>query len=87
MANKCGHVLCMNCVKNFLLPPKKETIKEDMPIMCFVCDIPAAIVSPELHAASDKTLPVGLVALRSEGTGFSAKGTNTVQKSNVEFQC
>lgn len=81
MATKCGHVLCMSCVKQFMLPKKVE---EDTPVMCFVCDMPAGVV---LVGSEGDKLPVGLVALKSEGTGFSAKGGNTVGKTSVGFQC
>lgn len=84
LATKCGHVLCMSCVKQFMLPARKDKVKEDTPVMCYVCDVPAAVVLAE--SEGDK-LPAGLVALKSEGTGFSAKGGNTVGKTSVGFQC
>ncbi|KAL3959089.1 hypothetical protein ACCO45_007251 [Purpureocillium lilacinum] len=42
MTEQCGHVLCMSCVKKFLLPSKKGSKAEDdeSPIMCYVCDTP-----------------------------------------------
>lgn len=85
-ASKCGHVLCRKCVDQFLIKPTKDNPgPDDMPIMCFVCDIPVALVP--FGAEKTKELPVGLVIIKSEGTGFSAKGANTVERSSTMFQC
>lgn len=89
MAKGCGHVLCQKCVHQFLIPSKKD--KKGHPedagaiINCFVCDKPIAVDSADESAKH--RLPVGLVALKSEGTGFSARGTSTVEKSITSFQC
>lgn len=74
---------------------KKATAKEETDgpveeeigaiIHCFVCDKPIAATSGD--ESSKHRLPVGLVALKSEGTGFSARGTSTVEKSTTSFQC
>lgn len=89
MAKGCGHVLCQKCVHQFLIPPKKDGkgSSEDAGaiINCFVCDKPIAVESA--GEGSKHRLPVGLVALKSEGTGFSARGTSTVEKSITSFQC
>lgn len=90
MAKGCGHVLCQKCLQQFLIPSKKDTKgspEEDggAIINCFVCDKPIAVDSAD--ESSKHRLPVGLVALRSEGTGFSARGTSTVEKSITSFQC
>ncbi|OAA54426.1 zinc finger containing protein [Cordyceps fumosorosea ARSEF 2679] len=88
MAVKCGHVLCLNCVKQFVKPPSKQPAKgatTDVPAACFVCDTPLAWLAD--GPASGSTLPSGMIALKSEGTGFSARGGNTVERTNVAFQC
>ena len=81
---KCGHVLCMNCIKQFMMPSKQAPTDSEIPITCFVCDMPVALSSDK---GSNSTLPRGMISLKSEGTGFSARGANTVAKSNVAFQC
>lgn len=88
LARRCGHVLCNKCVQQFLVPSRKQQQKEegDPIIACYVCDEPVAM-SSSLHAESSSSLPTGLVALKSEGTGFSARGSNTVAKSGTAFQC
>lgn len=87
MTKRCGHVLCQKCVNQFLLPSgKQQASKEDAIISCYSCDEPVAVKSS--HGEDSKgSLPSGLVALKSEGTGFSARGTSTVEKSSVAFQC
>ncbi|ETR97030.1 hypothetical protein M419DRAFT_39739 [Trichoderma reesei RUT C-30] len=92
MAEKCGHVLCFSCVKQFLLPSEKAqaAAKEEAAshIACFVCSAPVAVTSKPVKVSSPKDpLPTGLVRLKSEGTGFSARGSRTVEKSSVAFQC
>lgn len=90
MAEKCGHVLCLNCVKKFVLPSGKQQAKEEdeAPIACFVCSTPVAVTTKHGKSSSSKdALPTGLVKLKSEGTGFSARGSRTVEKSSVAFQC
>ncbi|KAL7787030.1 hypothetical protein V8C37DRAFT_391201 [Trichoderma ceciliae] len=89
MAEKCGHVLCFNCVKQFLLPSHKLPAQETEPhIACFVCSTPIAVTAKPSKVSSGKdSLPIGLVKLKSEGTGFSARGSRTVEKTSVAFQC
>ena len=84
MAKKCGHVLCQKCVKQFMIPSGKNKAVDDI-IGCFVCEEPVAVSSSERDVGSG--LPTGLVALRSEGTGFSSKGSSTVGKTGLAFQC
>ncbi|KAF5005644.1 hypothetical protein FDECE_7921 [Fusarium decemcellulare] len=87
MARQCGHVLCHNCVKQFMIPStKKSSSEDDPPLTCYVCDVPLTSKSQKQDAAQGPSIP-GLVALRSEGTGFSARGANTVERSSVAFQC
>ncbi|KAL7808433.1 hypothetical protein V8C26DRAFT_297885 [Trichoderma gracile] len=93
MAEKCGHVLCFSCVKQFLLPSAKAqaaNAEEEAAshIACFVCSAPVAVTSKPVKVSSPKDpLPTGLIRLKSEGTGFSARGSRTVEKSSVAFQC
>ncbi|KND92641.1 Nitric oxide synthase-interacting protein [Tolypocladium ophioglossoides CBS 100239] len=88
MTEQCGHVLCMSCVKKFLIPPSKSSTAEaEAPMMCYVCDTPVEPKSSKKTTGSNSSLPPGLVMLKSEGTGFSARGSSTVEKSGVAFQC
>ncbi|UNI19682.1 hypothetical protein JDV02_005854 [Purpureocillium takamizusanense] len=88
MTEQCGHVLCMSCVKKFLIPPKKTSKQEgeEAPIMCYVCDT-LVTGKASKHRESSAALPPGLIALKSEGTGFSARGANVVAKLGEAFQC
>ncbi|KAM0303540.1 hypothetical protein HYE67_003614 [Fusarium culmorum] len=88
LAKQCGHVLCHSCVKQFMIPPsKKASSEDDPPLTCYVCDVPLTSKSQKQDTASGSSIPPGLVALQSEGTGFSAHGGNTVERSSVAFQC
>ncbi|RDA87510.1 hypothetical protein CP532_1609 [Ophiocordyceps camponoti-leonardi (nom. inval.)] len=86
MTERCGHVFCMSCVKMLILPAAKSTSKSETPAACFVCEAPIASGSAK-KTSSVSLLPPGLVALKSQGTGFSARGSNTVVKSSTAFQC
>ncbi|KAG8415154.1 hypothetical protein J3458_009028 [Metarhizium acridum] len=86
MAQQCGHVLCLSCVKKFLIPASKEVSAQEVRLMCYVCETPIVGKSAK-HEPSTGKLPAGLVLLKSEGTGFSARGSNTVERSGVAFQC
>lgn len=87
MAKQCGHVLCHSCVKKFMIPSGKKASPEDeLPVTCYVCDVPLTPKPQKRDAAKADSVP-GLVALRSEGTGFSARGTSTVERSGIAFQC
>lgn len=86
MGMKCGHVLCLSCIKQFMAPLKQPVKEEnEKPVMCFVCDTVLAFAA-DLGAAKT-ALPSGMIALKSEGTGFSARGGSTVERTNVAFQC
>ncbi|KAF7534365.1 hypothetical protein G7Z17_g13373 [Cylindrodendrum hubeiense] len=87
MAKQCGHVLCHSCVKKFMIPSgKKVSLEDEPPVACYVCDVPLTSKPQKRDAAKSDSVP-GLVALQSEGTGFSARGTSTVERSGVAFQC
>ncbi|KAK4135291.1 ENOS interacting protein [Trichocladium antarcticum] len=78
MAKPCGHVLCKNCVDQFMKPPGADSVR------CFVCD--ADLTERKAKGNKEKIRP-GLVELRREGTGFSAGGNNQVKKDSVMFRC
>ncbi|KAF4989160.1 hypothetical protein FGRMN_9303 [Fusarium graminum] len=87
MAKQCGHVMCHNCIKQFMIPPSKKPSSEDAPpLTCYVCDVPLTFNSQKQDSTASSSTP-GLIALQSEGTGFSAHGGNTVERSSVAFQC
>lgn len=87
MARQCGHVVCLNCVKKILVPSKgNKKSQEEEPVLCYVCDVPTSTKNTA-QGQDGLGLPSGMVQLKSEGTGFSAHGSNTVEKSGVGFQC
>ncbi|KAF5624034.1 RING finger domain protein [Fusarium sp. NRRL 52700] len=87
MTRECGHVLCHSCAKQFMIPSSKATSSEDaQTLTCYVCDVPLASKSHKTDTAIGSSIS-GLIALQSEGTGFSAHGGNTVERSSVAFQC
>ena len=85
MAEKCGHVLCRSCVTKFMSPSKAKT--ETEPQACFVCDQALTSKAKADRQIGAKREFTGLIQLRSDGTGFSARGANTVQKQGIAFQC
>ncbi|KAI4592585.1 hypothetical protein KJ359_011036 [Pestalotiopsis sp. 9143b] len=93
LAKPCGHVTCRNCVDKFMRPSRHHDPHADefdpMGMRCYVCE--ADLVdrpSQDKSKKKDKEkIRPGLVELRSEGTGFSAGGSNQVQKVGVAFQC
>ena len=87
MAKKCGHVLCFSCVKQFLLPSRKKSNADDHLIACYVCNAPIKSTPSSAVLDSTDALPSGLVALKSEGTGFSARGNGQVKRTDVAFKC
>ncbi|KAH6661656.1 RING finger domain-containing protein [Plectosphaerella plurivora] len=86
MAIKCGHVLCRSCIVKLVVPAKAASKQE--PQTCFVCDEILATGDDKSGAERPRAGEFhGLIELRSEGTGFSARGGNTIQKQGVAFQC
>lgn len=96
LAKPCGHVLCKACAAQFMKPsghvdPHAEPGDAGDPnaIRCYVCDEDVTERPAKKNSEKkdhDKIRP-GLVELKSDGTGFSAGGTNQVKKSGTAFQC
>lgn len=96
MAKPCGHVLCKACAAQFMIPsgkvdPHASSEDADGPnsVRCYTCD--TDVTERPSKKSSDKKekekIRPGIVELKSEGTGFSAGGTNEVKKSGTAFQC
>ncbi|PHH73455.1 hypothetical protein CDD83_4748 [Cordyceps sp. RAO-2017] len=85
MAEQCGHVFCMPCIKLLAKSTLDFVTSAKTPTTCFVCDTPLAPIT--FWDLAGALLSPGLVTLRSEGTGFSARGSNTVIKASTAFQC
>lgn len=96
LAKPCGHVLCKACAAQFMIPSGKgdpHASSEDAAgpdsVRCYTCD--ADVTERPSKKSSDKKekdkIRPGIVELKSEGTGFSAGGTNEVKKSGTAFQC
>lgn len=89
LAKPCGHVLCKNCVSKFMTAsgvhdPHAPEVDQNQ-VLCYVCE--ADITErPESKASKGKVSP-GLVEIKSDGTGFSGAGSNTVERTGVAFQC
>ncbi|PHH72650.1 hypothetical protein CDD82_5865 [Ophiocordyceps australis] len=88
MLQPCGHVLCMSCANQFLIAfnSRPSDSEPETPILCYVCDTPVSRKGSKTNNGSG-SLPSGFIPLRSEGTGFSARGASTVRKSGIAFQC
>lgn len=97
LTNPCGHVLCKSCVDKFMTPgkvadphaPEQEAGK----VRCYVCETDlteargkTAKAEREERDEREKT-GLGMVEIKSEGTGFASGGTNKVEKVGVAFQC
>ncbi|KAI1164208.1 hypothetical protein F5B18DRAFT_650923 [Nemania serpens] len=96
LAKPCGHVLCGSCVEKFMKPNGHDPhATEPEALRCYVCDIDLADHGGGSHEENQKgkkkdkeRIRPGLVELRSEGTGYSARGANQVRKNGVAaFQC
>lgn len=96
LAKPCGHVLCKACASQFMKPsghadPHSHPDDADDPnaVRCYTCD--ADVTERPSKKSGDKKdkekIRPGIVELKSDGTGFSAGGTNEVKKSGTAFQC
>lgn len=58
-------------------------------VQCYVCeaDLSEKGGATSVKSKSKDQVKPGLVEIKSEGTGFSGAGGNTVEKSGVAFQC
>ncbi|TDZ20787.1 E3 ubiquitin-protein ligase CSU1 [Colletotrichum orbiculare MAFF 240422] len=87
LAESCGHIICRNCASKFVPPPKNS---QDLPQpgTCFVCD---ATLAPEAVSGRknwQRGELSGLIELRCDGTGFSARGGSKVERNGIAaFQC
>ncbi|EQB55705.1 RING finger domain-containing protein [Colletotrichum gloeosporioides Cg-14] len=87
LAESCGHVICRGCATKFMTPAKGNNAAEQEHA-CYVCDARLASKGSKSKPRQSKQEFPGLVELRSEGTGFSARGANMVEKTAVAaFQC
>ena len=93
LAKPCGHVVCRNCVNQFMKPSGRidphDSATDPNMVRCYVCD--ADLTERKKSEKGDKKekdkIRPGLVELKSDGTGFSASGVNEVKKNGVVFQC
>jgi len=86
LAEKCGHVICRNCAAKFMAPVKGSDVRPQENT-CYVCDARLTASPLDSKHKQRKQEFTGLIELRSEGTGFSARGASKVEKSGVAFQC
>lgn len=93
LAKPCGHVLCKSCVGKFMTPtgvhdPHAPDVNQNI-VQCYVCeaDLTEKKESEPVKGKSKDRIKPGLVEIKSEGTGFSGAGGNTVERSGVAFQC
>jgi nitric oxide synthase-interacting protein len=88
VAIPCGHVLCKPCVDKFLRPEHRhhrdahDAAPEPETVHCYVCD--ADLTSRK--GKKEKSVRLGLVEIRSEGTGFASGGKAMVRRAGVAFQ-
>ncbi|POS72554.1 zinc finger containing protein [Diaporthe helianthi] len=95
LAKPCGHVLCKACASQFMKPSGHDPhadpadAKHANAVRCYVCD--GDVTERPAKKGGDKKdkekIRPGVVELKSDGTGFSAGGTNEVKKSGSAFQC
>ena len=95
LAKPCGHVICKTCANQFMKPvghdphADAKDVHEADTVRCYVCDEDVTDRPGKRGSEKkekDKIRP-GLVDLKSEGTGFSAGGTNEVKRTGTAFQC
>lgn len=97
LAKPCGHVLCKACASQFMKPSghadphaHPEDVDDPNTVRCYVCEADVTDRPPKKSSSEKKDkekIRPGLVELKSDGTGFSAGGTNQVKKSGTAFQC
>lgn len=95
LAKPCGHAICKPCAKQFMRPVGHDphAVADDAheadTVRCYVCD--ADVTEGPGKKGSDKKerekIRPGVVELKSDGTGFSAGGTNEVKRGGTAFQC
>ncbi|KAF4628061.1 hypothetical protein G7Y89_g10095 [Cudoniella acicularis] len=93
LAKPCGHVLCKSCVSKFMTPskvhdPHAPSVDQDK-VYCYVCEADLTEVgkAQSLRDEAKGKVGPGLVEIKSDGTGFSGAGSNTVERIGVAFQC
>jgi nitric oxide synthase-interacting protein len=91
LAKPCGHVVCGSCVNTFMKPtghhdPHAPHVDPDS-VQCYVCEAVLTDKGGKKEKEGKEKIRPGLVEIRREGTGFSAGGSNQVQKNGVAFQC
>lgn len=95
LAKPCGHVICKACASQFMKPSGHDPhadpadAKHANTIRCYVCD-ENVTEKPAKKGGGKKEkekIRPGVVELKSDGTGFSANGTNEVKRSGNAFQC
>ncbi|KAL2886215.1 Nitric oxide synthase-interacting protein [Ceratocystis lukuohia] len=83
LAKDCGHVFCKGCTMMLISTSSKSKAAgspdEEVP-RCYICSSSLAGEGGKKHG-----LPAGLVSLKTEGTGFSARGQSKVQRSTTDF--
>ena len=101
LATACGHVLCKPCGGKFLTknehsdPHAVMPEEEEEKVRCYVCeadlsgggDQKGKKKKKKRKGEKDGEDAVGLVELRSEGTGFAGGGRNMARREGVAFQC
>lgn len=95
LTKPCGHVLCKACAGQFMKPvghdphADPQDAHEANTVLCYVCD--GDVTERPGKKGSEKKekekIRPGVVELKSDGTGFSAGGTNEVKRSGTAFQC
>jgi len=99
----CGHILCLPCVKKFILhsdihsdPHAAFTNGKPQRILCSICETDLTeLTKEEKKKLKDKDkdkdrdgVKPGLVQISSDGTGFTAGGGKVLAaKETVAFQC
>ncbi|SPO02720.1 related to RING finger domain protein [Cephalotrichum gorgonifer] len=85
----CGHVFCRQCITRLV----ESSGRDAGAVACYVCDksLDGGKGEDDEGKPREKRargdLPLGVVELRSDGTGFSAAGGNKVERVSTNFQC